>query len=243
MSLTPTDLQRLLGVSADGKIGPETRAALDRWFGAGTDLLEEPPPAPVANPIDRKAFFTEVRKATGSLSEIQVNGLEIILDEWERRRDAFSVNDFAYMLATAWWETGRTMQPVREAFYISKDFATAEAWRKRNLRYYPYYGRGFVQLTWLRNYQLASKKLGIDFAAEPDAVMAPKNAVAIMFDGMKEGWFTGKALDDYIDDVDGADAEDLREYVNARRIINGTDKAATIGAIAIRFEHALRAAI
>ena len=48
----------------------------------------------------------------------------------------------AYGLATAWWETNKTMQPVREAYWLS------EAWRKPNLRYYPHYGRGYVQLTW-----------------------------------------------------------------------------------------------
>jgi putative chitinase len=192
--------------------------------------------------IDRKAFFASVRRDFGALVQDQVDGFNLILDEFERRGSEFSIFDLADMLATAWWETGKTMQPVREAFYVSKDFKTAEAWRKRNLRYYPYYGRGFVQLTWLRNYQLAGRKLGIDLAADPDRVMEPRLAVAIMFDGMKEGWFTGKALDDYIDDIDEGDAEDLREYINARRIINGTDKAATIGQIALKFERALKAA-
>jgi hypothetical protein len=48
----------------------------------------------------------------------------------------------AYVLATTQWETAQTFKPVREAFW--KD----EEWRRVNLaRYYPYYGRGFVQLT------------------------------------------------------------------------------------------------
>ncbi len=72
--------------------------------------------------------------------------------------------------------------------------------------------------------------------------MEMPHAVAIMFDGMKEGWFTGKSLDDYIDDIDESDAEDLREYIAARRIINGTDKAATIGRLALLFEKAIKAA-
>ena len=37
-------------------------------------------------------------------------------------------NQLAYLLATAFWETARTMQPVVEAFWLS------EAWRKKNLR-------------------------------------------------------------------------------------------------------------
>ena len=191
--------------------------------------------------IDRKAFFDGVRRELGPLNQDQVNGFNAVLAEFERRESTspdWSIFDLSYMLATAWWETGRTMQPVREAFYVG-DFAKAEAWRKRNLRYYPFYGRGLVQLTWDFNYRKASQKLGIDFVKNPDRVMEMPLAVAIMFDGMAEGWFTAKALDDYIDDIDESDAEDLREYTNARRIINGTDKAGPIGAIAIKFERVL----
>lgn len=191
--------------------------------------------------IDRKVFYDAVRGDFGPLDQGQVEGFNAILDEFEERRAEFGINDIAYMLATAWWETGKTMQPVREAFYIG-DFAKAEAWRKRNLRYYPFYGRGLVQLTWDYNYRKAGQKLGFDFVKNPDKVMEMPLSVAIMFEGMKEGWFTTKALDDYIDDLDESDAEDLREYTNARRIINGTDKAATIGQIAVKFEKALRAA-
>lgn len=191
--------------------------------------------------IDRKSFFDAVRKALGALNQSQVDGFTAILDEFERRRHQVSIPDLAYMLATAWWETGKTMQPVREAFYIG-DFAKAEAWRKRNLRYYPFYGRGLVQLTWERNYRLAGQKLGQNFVTNPDLVMRTDFAVKIMFDGMIEGWFTGKALDDYIDDIDESDAEDLREYTNARQIINGTDKAATVSGLALTFEKALRGA-
>lgn len=48
MTLFPRDLQQLLGVEADGLIGPKTRAAIERWFRDGVDLMDEtsePPPA------------------------------------------------------------------------------------------------------------------------------------------------------------------------------------------------------
>ena len=54
-------------------------------------------------------------------------------------------------------------------------------------------------------------------------------------DGMIRGWFTGRKLLDYIDG-------DRRDYVNARRIINGTDRAQVIAGYAMAFERALRAA-
>lgn len=146
----------------------------------------------------------------------------------------------AYTLATVYWETAGTMLPVREAYWLSED------WRKRNLRYYPYYGRGYVQLTWEVNYKKATdyfnKVLGIkvDFVKNPDLVMDKRYSIIIMFVGSKEGWFTGKKFDDYIDGIDESDDEDLREYKNARRVINGVDKSLTIGNLALIFEKALR---
>ena len=44
-------------------------------------------------------------------------------------------NQAAYVLATAYWETNRTMKPVEEAYWLS------EEWRRKNLRYYPWHGQ------------------------------------------------------------------------------------------------------
>ena len=190
--------------------------------------------------LDRRAFFDAVRRELGALAQSQVDGFTLILDEAERRLTR--LHELAYMLATCWLETGRTMQPVREAFYVAPhDFAKAEAWRKRHLRYYPFYGRGLVQLTWDYNYRKAGLRLGADFLAHPDLVMDPAFAVAILFDGMEEGWFTNKTLSDAIDDIDEPDDEDRREFIAARRIINGTDKAARVAGYALTFERALKA--
>ncbi len=135
-------------------------------------------------------------------------------------------NQAAYVLATAYWETARTMQPVHEAFWLSED------WRKENLRYYPWYGRGFVQLTWERNYHKAEAELGIDLTSDPDKVMVPEIAADILVIGMRDGWFTRRKLDDYI-------TLQHSNYRGARRIVNGTDKAATIAEIARDYEEAL----
>src|SRR4051812_39864105 len=179
--------------------------------------------------MKRDVFYQVASKTFGKLSQPVEDGLEVIFAEAERRNTP--INDLAYILATTWWETAKTMQPVREAFYISKDESKAEQWRKKNLHYYPYYGRGYVQLTWKNNYKKVSDKLGQDFVGDPDLVMKPENAVNIMFTGMQEGWFTGKSLDDYIDDIEDPDSKDLQEYVKARKIINGNDKAETIAKI------------
>lgn len=137
-------------------------------------------------------------------------------------------NQLAYVLATAKWETAHTMKPVKEAYWLS------ETWRKNNLRYYPWYGRGYVQLTWETNYIRAGKALGVDFTKKPDLVMEPKYSAAILVIGSKEGWFTGKKLSDYI-------TLSKSDFVGARRIINGTDKATEIAKIAREYDAALKA--
>lgn len=175
--------------------------------------------------MNREAFFATIRHApfTGSLSQPQVDGMTAILDEWDRRK-LTDIRFLAYMLATTFHETARTMQPIRE-------FG-----RGKGMRYgTTYYGRGFVQLTWEANYRKASTIVSVDLVAHPDRALELPIAANIMFDGMIRGWFTGKKLADYI-------SGDHTDYTNARRIVNGTDKASTIAGYAASFEKALKAA-
>ena len=137
-------------------------------------------------------------------------------------------NQAAYVLASCYWETARTMKPVKEAYWLKN----AEKWRKKNLRYYPWYGRGLIQITWEANYLKAKSKLGVDFIKDPDLVMQDEHTVEIAVRGMKEGWFTGKKLNHYITLL-------RSDFVNARRIVNGTDEAEAIAEIAEDYDKAL----
>jgi putative chitinase len=139
-------------------------------------------------------------------------------------------NETAYLLATSFHETGHTMEPVREAYWVKN----AEAWRKEHLRYYPYYGRGYIQLTWERNYKLAADKLGQPIDTNLDLALDPTIAADIAVLGMKEGWFTGKKLSDYVD-------LQHSDFVEARRIINGTDQAQRIAGYATQYDSDLKA--
>jgi len=132
-------------------------------------------------------------------------------------------NQAAYVLATSFWETARTMKPVREY--------GGETYLKKK-RYYPYVGMGYVQLTWRENYQKASDKLGVDFVSDPRKLLKPEHAKTILVVGMIEGWFTGKKLSDYI-------TLQKSDFVSARRIINGVDKKHQIASIAKDYDQAL----
>lgn len=95
-----------------------------------------------------------------------------------------------------------------------------------------YFGRGYVQLTWWANYAKAGANLGqgLDFLIDPDKVMVPSTAYAIMSFGMRtgKGFANGHRLKDYI-------AGESCDYVGARRMVNGTDHSGEIAMIALRF--------
>lgn len=186
--------------------------------------------------LDRAEFFAHVRLKLGRLSQLQVEGFEAVLDAI----DSAPLSHQAYMLATAWHETGGAMQPVREAHWLS------EAWRKKNLRYYPHYGRGYVQITWLRNYEWldkASAEAGLtqpgDILADLDLAMRPDIAALALRKGMEEGRYDadGKTMAQRLP-MSGVAARE--QYIKARRLVNVNDKADLIEDYAQVFERALR---
>lgn len=174
--------------------------------------------------INRHNFFEYIRpKLFGdNMKQPQVDGCNFILDAWDKTRWG-DLRWCANGLATTYHETNNTMEPVREAYWLS------EQWRKLNLRYYPYYGRGFVQLTWEGNYAKATKELQahgvidmtIDLVKTPDLAMRPDIAAYILWFGMGDGWFTGRKFSDYFNDK-------VNDPYGARQIINGEDKATLI---------------
>jgi peptidoglycan hydrolase-like protein with peptidoglycan-binding domain len=126
----------------------------------------------------------------------------------------------AYIAATTYWETAHTFHPVREAFYLPDPDAYLRA-----KPYYPYYGRGYVQLTWRQNYQQYGQILQRDLANDADLALDPTLALFVLVHGFKLGAFTGHKITDYINQA-GTD------FMKARLCINGTDRAADIAAIA-----------
>ena len=173
--------------------------------------------------INKDFFFFNARKSlfSGKLKQSQVDGLNAILNEWEKNYYDEDDRWLAYMLATAHHETDRRMQPIEE-YGKGKGRPYGSNIKMNRTRYFDtdnrFYGRGFVQLTWYENYEKAGKKLGINLIKNPEKSLELKYATQIMFLGMMEGWFTGKKLSDYFNDSKG-------DVYNARRIINGTDKA------------------
>lgn len=181
-------------------------------------------------------FWTAARRLFGgALTQAQVNGIETILAASE----GLPIGHRAYLLATAKHETADTMQPITEyggRRYFDK-YDTGKLAKalgntpEKDGDGYRYRGRGYVQITGRANYAKAGKKLGVDLIGNPEAALNPDIAARILVRGCSEGWFTGKKLDDYLPD----------DFRNARRVVNGTDKAELIAGYAIEFGKALAA--
>lgn len=95
-----------------------------------------------------------------------------------------------------------------------------------------YRGRGCVHLTWKNNYKKAGDEIGFDLVSSPDLAADFTYAVPIMIWGMEDGVFTGRSLKNYINDSKVS-------YTDARRVINGTDKASLIASYADKFQSIL----
>lgn len=175
--------------------------------------------------INRKVFFDSIRQSLfhGGLTADQVVGIGKILDYWETQYPTLSIVFMAYILATAFHETGERMVPVRES-----GGREGEAYLRRK-RYYPWVGEGLVQVTW----EVNARKFG---AKKPGDLMTWPIALYALFEGMLRGMFTGRKLSDYIR------TNGWHDYLNARRIVNGMDKAAKIAGHAEDFLKALRLA-
>ena len=178
----------------------------------------------------------------GKLTQQQVDGTNQLLSMWGRYGDGDN-RKLAYLLATTAWETAYTMRPIHErgpkSYFKKYDPGTPIGKALGNTTPgdgYKFRGRGHVQLTGRRNYAKAGKAFGIDLVKEPDLALSPDISARVLITGCLEGWFTGRTLGQYI-------TPDLCDYKNARRVLNGQDKAAQTASMARVFEQAIGAEV
>lgn len=207
--------------------------------------------------IDKAKFYSEIRDDFSIYRNEgdHYRGTDAILNYWNAHAELKDSRWLAYILATAYHETARKMFPVRETLASSDAQAISRLSSHsccRNSTYWhvvqetgkSYFGRGYVQLTWATNYKRADQRFSIDtnndrpssYYWTPDLALQPDSSIRITYDGMIYGWFTGHCLlRHFHPDREAA-------WKDARRIINGTDKAAKIAGEAQTFLTALRAA-
>lgn len=237
------------------------QASVERTMAA---VAAKPAPAPAAPPLettmdarfafkDYGAFYDSLRgtKMLGpKISEEEFEGCDRIISACARAK--WGVSWTAYALGTTYHEVNGTMQPVKEIGgpnYFTKmyDIRGARPAKARELgnltpgdgARFP--GRGYVQLTGKANYVKATKKLremgfDVDLVANPERAMEHDIAAAILVAGMREGWFTGRDIDD---DLPATGPASFAQFVASRDIINGRDKDDLIAGYAVDFQTAL----
>jgi len=143
----------------------------------------------------------------------QKEGLLFLLNKLGNSKRMASPAMHAYVLATVKWETAHTFQPITE--YGGTAYL-------RSKKYFPYYGRGYVQLTWEANYRKFGNALNIDLLKNPVLANIPGHAWNILEMGMTDNFgvqdadFTKYTLEDFINN-------DRVDFLNARKIINPRD--------------------
>lgn len=177
--------------------------------------------------INRTRFYTELPELRGKPQ------VDFLLDKLDNSIVIDSLAKYAYVLATIQHETAGTFKPIKEIgsynyfkYLIGKlGILNLEEANK-------YKGKGYVQITGKTNYKKFGELLGIDLLGDSDLALDPEISWQILEIGMSRGLFTGKALKDYIEDS-------TIDFVGARKIINGKDKAQHIAQIARKFFNAL----
>lgn len=192
--------------------------------------------------INRKAFFDAYRTAYGALSQSQEDGLGLLLASIEDYGDLADLRWIAYMLATIKHECAETWQPIVErgpkAYFDQYEAGTKIGKRLGNVDPgdgFRFRGRGYVQLTGRANYARMADRLGYNIEARPDLALTPVVAYEIIAVGMRDGLFTGKKFEDYLNDK-------VTDYFRARQIINSLDQAQRIAAYATTLEQIVKGA-
>lgn len=204
--------------------------------------------------FNREIFYDEFRKWRGVVLPQQVKGLNFLLDCIENDPHVARLDWTAYMLATTMHETAFTFMPVHEygphKYFVSRYGSQTKVGQRLGNdtpeEGYDYAGKGFPQTTGEDNYEKSEialrreypaliadfeKRTGKKFdltvgdqpndKADPQNMLDPQIAYAVMSYGMRSGMFTGLSLKKYFNQT-------VQDWEGARRIINGTDKAAAI---------------
>jgi len=150
------------------------------------------------------------------MTQAQVSGVNKILAYHDSNWSGMSYDQLAYVLATVTHETGFKMAPVTELGSPSY---------LKSKKYYPWIGRGLIQITWKTNYLKFNIK-------DPDDALKWPVALDVAFRGMVNGMFTGKKLSDFINNKEV-------DFEGARQIINGMDRAKLIAHYAYGYQDAL----
>ena len=216
-------LQAAIGLDADGY-----------WGGLSQEVLE----GDYKLDFDFAKFKDVFNKSSINQGFVDgVNGLFAAFNDY-KELDSSNPLYVAYMCATAYHETDKTMQAITEyggvRYFDKYDTGSLAATLGNTPEAdgdgYKYRGRGHVMITGYANYKKFTDILDIDLVNSPDLALDPIVSAKILVIGSLQGTFTTKRLSQYI-----KYGLEYNEWVNARKVINGTDDNKPIADYAINF--------
>lgn len=188
--------------------------------------------------LDRDKFWKLYERnfgIYGAITDGTRKGLDFILDRFETEKRLKTVPQFAYVLATAFHESGKVVlfggKKVMQRFVPVKEgkaSKSSDVWKKYQSKYWDsgFYGRGLIQTTWEDKYLLVGKRLGVgrQFVESPDDLLEPKWAYEALVMGMTEGIYrtllgVKQTLALYLPDT--LNDATPTQYYRARDIVNG----------------------
>lgn len=190
----------------------------------------------------RDAFYAAVSRDLfyGSLPDWQRRPLDLLIDEAHRRDRR--LQEVAYVLASAYHESSRFRYKEEIGHGEGKAYGAScplMGTGSKVTKSAVYFGRGWIQNTWLENFAklsiAASLHFGrpIDLVNNPDLLTADDELQAwCLWHGFVTGIWTTRNLADYF-------GEGRADYIGARAIVNGNDRAEQIAGYARQFEAAL----
>ena len=148
--------------------------------------------------------------------------------------------EVCYIVATAYHESrlGTFMRELGRREYFDK--YDGRLGNDEEGDGYKYRGRGYVQLTGKANYRKFEEIMYLALVSAPTLATHPPTAADICVTGMCEGLFTGRALE-IREDI--GDMQVYRDMLDARRVVNGTDRQHLIAMIAMQLYKGCRWAV
>jgi predicted chitinase len=218
-------------IDSEGKIiNPDDGDGSDDFFVVIENRLGENDPPPTGSTPYNATEIINSSAVEPEIREYAETSVPLILSEAEES-GVTDPGQIAYILASADHESllGRYLEELAsgEEYEGSEELGNTELGDGPRFK-----GRGYVQITGRTNYTNWSERLGVDLVGNPEVAADPDIAATILVQGMRDGSFTDVGLSDYI-------SGENRDFVNARRIVNGLDKAEEIAQDAERYYQVL----
>lgn len=182
--------------------------------------------------LNTTAFFDGLRAALNQpISPTQMRSVYLILKQIDKH-EITDRNQVAYILATCWHEC--RFKSIREI----RAKPGTRVWRMQNAYWSSgYMGRGFSQLTWLKNYRKFTPVVGVDLVRYPDKALIPEIGAEILVFGMKNGSFTAAGLyskNNLAKYFPPGGTPGTVNWIGARSIVNGNFQADKVATAAVK---------